>query len=206
MAVGESYATASDLLLRINRGDAWTTDEAAVVGQLLADVSRLVDHYTRRHFWQSAATRYFTAVGSQALTVDDLASSTLTIYTDEDGDHAYENTWASTDYDLEPYNAAEVYEPYTRISVAPRGSYAFPAGVPKGVKVVGTFGWPRVPDMIREVVLLEAARLWAQGKSPSGVIASPDLGTFMVEPELHPSSKARLNAFKRVMVRATNVG
>ena len=209
MAVNERYATASDLALRINRGDTWTADEAAVVSQLLADVSRLIDRYCRRHFWQSAAAtaRYFTAVSPSVLSLDDIASSSgLTVYTDEDGDHAYENTWATTDYDLEPYNAAEVYFPFTRIAVAPRGNYALPVRVPKGVKVTATWGWPEVPDGIREVALLEAARLWAQGKSPSGVVASPDVGSFMVEPELHPSAKVRLNQYKRVTIRCTRGG
>lgn len=197
-----SYATLDQLEQRINRGQDWTVAERAALTQLLADVSRLVDRYTRRHFWQTAAgtVRYFTARGSARMFVDDIVTLT-TLQTDEDGDRTYETTWAATDYDLVPYNAAEVEAPYTRVEVTPTGNYAFPTGMPKGVKITGVFGWPEVPDSIREVTLLEVARLWAQGRSPSGIVASPELGTFMVEPQLHPQATARLNQYKRVMIR-----
>lgn len=202
MAVNDSYATTTQLAQRINRGGSWTDSEEAVLGQLLADVSRLIDTYTRRHFWQTAAgvARYFTPTGSATLMLDDVTTVTA-VETDEDGDRTYEHTWATTDYDLLPYNAAEVSEPFTRLRVTPRGNYAFPAGMPKGVKVTGTWGWPAVPDMVREIALMEAARLWAQGRSPSGVVASPELGTFIIEPQLHPQAMARLNALKKVKVR-----
>jgi len=197
-----SYATLDQLEQRINRGQDWTVAERAALTQLTADVSRLIDKYTRRHFWQTASgtVRYFTASGASMMFVDDIVTLT-TLETDENGDRTYENTWAATDYDQLPYNASEVYEPYTRLRVTPTGSYAFPAGVPKGVKITGVFGWPEVPDGIREVTLLEVARLWAQGRSPSGIVASPELGTFMVEPQLHPQALARLNQYKRVMIR-----
>jgi hypothetical protein len=200
--VAASYATTAQLAQRINRGGTWTDTESAVLTQLLADVSRLIDAYTRRYFWQSDAgtVRYFTATGSATLFLDDVTTVTA-VGTDEDGDRTYEHTWAATDYDLLPYNAAEVSEPFTRLRVTPRGNYSFPAGVPKGVKVTGTWGWPAVPDMVREIALLESARLWSQGRSPSGVVASPEMGTFIIEPQLHPQAMARLNALKRVMVR-----
>ena len=197
-----SYATTTQLAQRINRGETWTDTESAVLTQLLADVSRLVDAYTRRRFWKTDAgvVRYFTATGSATLFIDD-ATAITKVETDGDGDRTYERNWASTDYDLLPYNAAEVSQPFTRLRVTPRGNESFPAGVPKGVKLTGTWGWPEVPDLVREIVLLEAARLWSQGRSPSGVVASPELGTFVIEPQLHPQAMARLNVLRRVMIR-----
>lgn len=202
MAGIQAYATTAELGQRINRGQSWTVDEEAVLGQLLDDVSRLIDAYTGRQFWQSAAgtVRYFTARGATRLFLDDVVSIT-TLETDENGDRTYENTWAATDYDLMPYNASELSKPYTMLRLTPTGNYVFPAGVPKGVKITGTWGWPSIPDMVREVTLLEAARLWAQGRSPSGVVQSPELGTFIIEPKLHPQAMARLNVLKRVRVR-----
>jgi len=197
-----SYATTAQLAQRINRGEGWTDTESAVLTQLLADVSRLIEEYTGRRFWDSAAgtVRYFTASSAAVLFVDDVTTITA-VETDENGDRTYEHTWASTDYDLLPYNASELSKPYTRLRVTPTGNYAFPAGVPKGVKITGTWGWPSVPDLVREITLLEASRLWAQGKSPSGIVASQELGTFIIEPQLHPQAMARLNVLKRVRVR-----
>jgi len=197
-----SYATTAQLAQRINRGEGWTDTEEAVLAELLSDVSRLIEEYTGRRYWDSAAgtVRYFTAASAAVLFVDD-ATTITAVETDEDGDRTYEHTWAATDYDKLPYNASELNKPYTRLRVTPTGNYSFPAGVPKGVKITGTWGWPAVPALVREMTLLEASRLWAQGKSPSGVVQSPELGTFMVEPELHPQTMARLNILKRVRVR-----
>jgi len=203
VATNDPYATTQQLAQRLNRGETWTDDEAAVVTNLLAYCSRELDRLSGRHYWQSASgvARTFTARSYDKLFVPDLVSLSA-VATDEDGDGTYENTWtADTDYLLKPFNAAEVSWPYTQLIVGPRGSYAFPVGVPKGVQLTGVWGWPAVPDQAREFVLLEAARLWAQGKSPSGVVASPELGTFMVEPDIHPQSRLMLAQLKRVRVR-----
>ena len=56
--------------------------------------------------------------------MDDLLSVT-TLKTDEDGDRTYEITWATTDYDLMPYNATleSQAQPYSHLQTTPDGDY-----------------------------------------------------------------------------------
>jgi hypothetical protein len=68
--------------------------------------------------------------------------------TDEGGLRTYSWTWATTDYDLWPYNAAAESRPYRRIIVSPSSTQTF-STIGKGVKIVGKFGWPEVPKSIK---------------------------------------------------------
>jgi len=54
---------------------------------------------------------------------------------------------------------------------------------------------------VTEAILLEASRAWQQSQSPSGVVASAELGTFLVAPSLHPTTRALLEPFRRMDVR-----
>jgi hypothetical protein len=200
--VDTRYATIAELGTRAARGEELPTDVSNAFGQLLADTSRLIDAYTARHFYQTeaATVRYFTATSGDLLYVPDLVSVSE-IATDESGNRTYGTVWATTDYDLEPYNAAEFDKPYTEIRLAPTGTKGWPARVRKGVRITGVWGWPAVPDMAREICLIESARAWAQSKAPAAVVASPTLGSFHVEPKLHPASKIRLDALVRVGIR-----
>ncbi len=111
-----------------------TTDDTLLMRALEA-ASRWIDGETFRYFYTVSETRYFTAKHGGYLIVDDLLSIS-TFKTDDDGDRTYENTWAVTDYDLEPYQGY----PKTRISTTPEGDYTFPT-VRKGVEIAGVWGF-----------------------------------------------------------------
>jgi hypothetical protein len=135
----------------------------------------MVDDFCGRTFYaESSTTKYYTAEEGTLLRVDDLVSVT-TLQTDEDGDRTYEISWTATDYDLEPFNAALEGKPYTAIWTTPKGIYAFPT-VRKGVKIVGTWGWPAVPKKVKEATLLLAFRLFKAKDAPFGVVGSPEMG------------------------------
>lgn len=194
---GAKYATLAELKARI--GTALSANDDALT-QCLEAASRAVDGFTGRRFYQdSAQTRYFTADDSGYLEVDDLVSVT-TLQTDGDGDRTYEDTWTSTDYDLEPYNAAVIAFPYTSIQTTPDGDYTFPAGIRKGVKIVGTWGWPSVPDPVTEATLLLAARLAKRQAAPFGV-AELETGTLAL-PGVDPDVRQMLAPFRRITVGA----
>lgn len=203
-----NYATVADMVARMDTGTSSTfnSSELANMTAALESASRAVDGVCRRQFGQSAAAtvRYYTPVDSLRLRVHDLVSVSA-LATDEDGDLAWERSWASTDYMLCPIDAAssaeDVPRPYTEIraSLATGSSaYTFPVGYEKSVKVTGVWGWPEVPDVIREVTILEALRAYQQMQSPSGVIANTGGGSMTVVPAMHPSSVARLQPYIRV--------
>src|SRR5688500_13366975 len=95
------YSSLSAAKLHLGISD--TTDDAKLL-RILEAVSRDIDVYCARRFYVESRTRYYTARHGARLRVDDLLSVT-TLETDEDGDRVYETSWATTDYDLEPYNA-----------------------------------------------------------------------------------------------------
>jgi len=132
-----NYGTYCDLG-RFKRAVALGIDDVADDADLLLaleDASRWIDDYCRRAFYGTLETRYFTATCPQGFFVPDLLNVT-SLKTDGDGDRTYETTWASTDYDLEPFNRL----PRWLISLAPSGRYSFPTGS-RGVEITGLWGY-----------------------------------------------------------------
>lgn len=186
------YATVAELKTRLGISDA--TDDT-VLGMVLDGVSRQIDNHCRRQFFQSDAgtVRYFTAMMADECLIDDI--STLTeLATDEDGDRTYSATWAATDYDLWPYNAAERSEPYTALQAAVDGDYSFPR-YRKGVKIIGTWGWPAVPAPVIEACLIQGARVFKRKDSPFGVAGSPEVGEMRFIPRLDPDVRQLLEPY-----------
>lgn len=194
-AVSNLYCTLAELKFRLTQTDADTTDNSALTDVITA-VSRAIDKQCDRFFYfTAAATRYYSAEWTDWLLPDDIVSIT-TLKTDDDGDRTFETTWATTDYDLEPYNAAAHSEPYTSIRVAPNGTQRF-SRVRRGVELVGVFGWPAVPDAVREACILQSMRLWKRKDSVYGVVGSAEMGQMLVIPKLDPDVKLLLDSFKR---------
>lgn len=136
------YASLAALKTQLGISD--TTDDALLL-RILEAVSRDIEVHCERRFYVETRTRYYTARRRYSLRVDDLLSVT-SLSTDEDGDRTYEISWASTDYDLDPANALieSPPRPYRKLCVTPEGDYWFPRGMPRGVRLVGSWGFYQV--------------------------------------------------------------
>jgi hypothetical protein len=148
-----SYATRDEL--KTVAGVTGTTDDAQY-RRVLEAVTAQLDAFTRRTFRTHLATYYFTAQSSRRVLLDSEELglgllSVTTLKTDEDGDRTYETTWATTDYDLLPANAAHKRRPYWEIAITPQGNESFPR-VQKGVEVVGK--WGHYEDLVRSASLM----------------------------------------------------
>jgi hypothetical protein len=131
--------------------------------------------------------------------VEDLLTVT-TLKTDADGDRTYESTWAATDYDLEPYNAARLSpaRPYTRIVTAPNGVYTFP-NIRKGIEIAGSWGFSSTtPPIVKEACLLQSSRLFMRKDAPFGVTGSAEMGQAIVIPRLDPDVTHMLAPLRKV--------
>lgn len=172
------YATVAEFKSWIGISD--TTDDG-VIADVLDAASRQIDEDAGRYFYQTAAgtVRYYTATHTDELLIDDCVTLTA-VATDADGDRVYETTWTATDYDLLPGNAGTDGRPYDILATAPMGSYSFPAGVRRGVKLTGTWGWPSVPDRVRQACLIKAAWLFKRKDSPLGTMGTAELGLMRV--------------------------
>ena len=157
--------------------------------------SREVDNFCNQRFWKNAVdeTRYFTPTQNDQCLVGNLVSAT-SIKTDTNLDRTYVTTWAATDYDLYPYNAALDTEPYWRVDKTPNGLNDFNAWAnstmmaspftkdnTKYVQIVGIFGWPSIPQQVQQATLLWAMRAWMRHSTILGVSSSTALGQMKVE-------------------------
>lgn len=184
-----AYATVTELKRRLDVDD---DIDDSTLGLMLDGMSRAIDEACRRRFYTTGndETRRFSANGPTVAYPGDVVSVT-TLKTDDNGDRTYERTWSSSDYDLEPYNASLDGRPYTAIHVAPLGSYKFPL-TRQGIELVGKFGWPSVPEQIREVTLLATERLWKRKDAILGITGSPELGVLRQVLRDDPELKALL--------------
>jgi hypothetical protein len=202
MTITNGYVTLEELYA-YETIDSDDPSDDLVLEDLIEQASRVIDGHCKRRFWAAAETRYFMAMQPGVLFTGDLLSVT-SLKTDQTGDRVYENTWANTDYDLEPYNAP--YEtppgPYLRISTAPIGHYTFPVRIARGVEIVGSWGYAAtVPDDVKTacMIVVTDAMLKREHKenergsmSSSGVIITAEGIPSRVWEILRPYRRARV--------------
>lgn len=197
------YVTLVEFKARFYPAGLVDTTDDAVIDAVREGVSRWIDTSTGRRFYAATQTRYFTGEFGDLLFVDDLLSVT-TLKTDDDGDRVYETTWATTDYDLEPFNATleSQVQPYTRIRITPNGNNSFPT-TRKGVELAGSWGYSSaIPPLIREACLLQSIRIFKRKDAPFGVIGSAEMGQLMVIPKLDPDIELMLRPFRKLELLA----
>lgn len=176
MALTNCYCTLAEFQARAGIDD---TIDDVILEQVITGVSRMIDEYTRRHFYSASETRYYTPAQVDYCEIDDLLA-VLSFATDDNIDRTYATTWAATDYDLLPTNAATDGKPYTMVAVAPNGRYTFPR-VARGLKINGTFGYAATtPPVVREACLLQAQRIFKRKDAPFGIMGAPELGMLRI--------------------------
>jgi hypothetical protein len=192
-----SYASLSEFKSAIGITDS--TDDTPLQSVLDA-TDALIDLYCDRKqgFGTATETRYYNADAWDYVLIDDLVSVT-TLTTDDLADGTYSTTWtAGTDYNLSPPNAALDGWPYTQIDASVTYPKNFPYDIYRGVKVVGVFGWPAVPQAVKQAALIQAGAVWSSRTSPFGVIGSADLGGILRQTRaLHPEAQVLLESFRK---------
>jgi len=176
MAITNGYATLAEFKLWVTvRGGAVGTDtnDDAVMEDIIELVSRYLDGETGRRFYKNSVdeTRYFQTDGADVCYVDDLSATPTTVSVDYGGLRSYTDLDA-TDFECDPANASLDGMPYTSLAIMPESSAYFPEGK-RGVKVVGKFGFPSVPEDIKNLTLATAQNIWQgrTGQSSQGNIS-----------------------------------
>ena len=131
--------------------------------------------------------RVFTAAGSTSArtyraqryvaVVDDISTLTgLLVKTDTASDGVYDQTWTSSDYQVEPLN--NLAKGRAVFNLRAVGDYLFPVygdGL-ASLEVTANWGWPAVPDPVKQSALQYSSRLYSRKASPLGVIGVGDFG------------------------------
>lgn len=120
------------------------SDDDDELFQLLLAVSDWVDHYCNRHFYPRAETLVFDGQGTTQLLMPDLISIT-SLKEDTNGDLTFNETWAASDYWLQPYNASPSQHwgnRYTAVKTRREGnkSGGFTAGE-RNIQIAGVWGY-----------------------------------------------------------------
>ena len=158
------------------------------IQRTLAGASRAINNETRRTFWKDAVdtTRYYQPLDNGQVWIDDLA--TLTSFaTDTDADNTWSTTWVeNVDFTLNPYNAPSGGWPWTSIALHTSSNYGF-VWTSRGVRVVGRFGWPEVPEDIKVATVIQTHRwLKRQREAPFAVAGLGVDGVSVRVPPLDP--------------------
>lgn len=194
MAITNGYTTGSAVKTALGIIDATSDSELELV---IESVSRLIDDYTGRFFYQVAAsTAYYTADEYLTQPIDDFVS-VGTVATDGDANGTYSTVWsANTDYAVAPFNAAATGRPYTEIVALTEGANTFPIGTIKGVKIVGTRGWPSIPKPVEMSCIIQSGRIFNRRNTPFGIAGAPEVGQMRLLARLDPDVEQMLRAYR----------
>jgi hypothetical protein len=197
LAITNGYCTLAEIKASLRIPSADTVDDS-LLETAVESASRLVDGFAGRNFYPNGtATRFFTPEDTILCEVDDLISlSSLVVSADLDG--VFDQTWNSTDYQLEPLNGRAdglTGWPATRIRAV--GDYVFGTNIGEAsVRVTGTWGWAAVPSAVKQATVIQASRLWKRLDSPLGVLSAPDLGYIRVGTRLDPDVQQLVEPYR----------
>jgi hypothetical protein len=169
LALTDAYATAAEY--RTITGTSGTTDnnsDANILRDLKA-VSRLIERRTGRFFNMDAAALariFYARESGPHLYVDDIASLTnfaIKVDTDGDGSFADETAFAAADYELRPLTAPLGPEPrpWTEIYLPSWTTQSY-WNISDRIEVTAIWGWPAVPDAIKDAAVQLTAILRLQ--------------------------------------------
>lgn len=169
-STGSVYATRNELKTALALTGQTYAD--ADIDRACAAASRAIDNKTGRVFYTLSGTHYYTG-NPHDNALDIIDTQTISTFTlDTAGNATFATTLTSgTDYDLEPFNAAETGRPYERVRLRPAVARTWPT-YPRSVKVVGTFGWATIPDPVNQYATILASKLLKRTReAPFGVLA-----------------------------------
>lgn len=183
-----------------------TTAYDSLIASLITRASRAIDRYTLRepgaYKVDTDEVRYFDGSGQIEQFIDELATSPTEVAVDEAGSRTY-TVWASTQYDLWPYNAPQFGYPYLALSVNYlTGDKDIFYAYPKSVKITGKWGYSTaVPDDVHEAVITQTVRHLKRGQQAfqdTGAIL--ELGQFKYVDALDPEVKEIVKHMRRLAV------
>lgn len=207
MPITDGYCTLAEV-----KAAARITDSAddTLLENCVEAASRRIDGFTGIFFYQKSATislyladppqTSIFSYNQYTLYLPDLVSVT-TFKTDDDGDGTFETTWtAGTDYRLEPTDTALQNRPYkTAIAIGAKSYPVYVAPPMPGIQINGVWGWPAVPDDVREACLIMSLRLFNRYNSPLGTMGFGDMGAVTLR-AVDPDVRDMLSPYRELGV------
>jgi len=201
VAIVNGYATLADV-----KAAARITDDIddGLLEIAVESASRDIDAYCERVFYSSGtATRVYIPHNIFLLETDDIISVS-SINSDTTGEGGFDETWATTDYQLEPLNGlvGGLVTPATRVRAI--SSKLWPIYEPRdinagqaSVQIVGVFGFATIPTAIKQATILASLRAYKRYESPTGVLGFSDVGVVRVG-RLDPDVSRLIDPYRKV--------
>ena len=202
MAITNGYASLADV-----KAAARITDDIddTLLELAIESASREIDSYTERVFFSSGTeSRIYVPRRSNLVETDDIIS-VATLKTSTDADGVFDQTFAATDFQLEPLNgiAGGIVTPFTQVRAV--GDFFFPVyqprDIPSGratVEITGVFGFPSIPIAIKQATVLASLRAYKRYESPTGVLGFSDMGVVRVGARLDPDVQRLIEPYRKL--------
>jgi len=192
-----NYATLAQV-----KGALRITDQIddGLLNTAISAASRYVDGYTDRSFASAVpGTAVYIPTGRMDdLAVDDLTSIT-SVEIDEDLDGSFSIALRPIDFLALPVNGRSGGIPFPFSRIRPQEDGYWPSVYGRAtVRVTGMFGWPAIPDAVREATILQASRLFTRLDSPLGIAGFGDMGAMCVSFKGDPDVMMLLEPYRRV--------
>lgn len=196
VAFGDSYATLAEFKSYMKQETRDANDDT--LQDALDTATTEVNKICNRVFWTSdtASSRVYTPQSYLRCKVDDFYTSEgLVIETDPTGTGEFPYTWATSDYELSPFNGIVDQEPgwpYWKLKAV--GGYWFPVALAPQVRsavvrVTAKWGWADVPFPVKRATMIIAAENWKLKDAPLGVAGFNQFGVIRVRQNSAAMSK-----------------
>jgi len=189
MAITNGYCTQNELKSFIGIPTTDTADDSMLDDAVNA-ASRQIDAFCGRYFYAdgSATARKFFTDDLYRLRVDDISTTTgLVVKYDDDDDGTYEVTVAWNQSQVLPINGIAggiTNSPYYVIELISDGSNEWPLDYSSNrprAEITANWGYPSVPEQIRQATLMLASELFAMRNAPLGVAGVGDFGVVNIQ-------------------------
>jgi hypothetical protein len=186
MPITNGYCTLSEAKAALRITD--NVDDA-ILEREIESASRRVDGFCGRFFYQRQATINCYPYNEYLLVFPgDVATTAVTIKIDSTGNGTYATTLAfGVDYILEPTDTILQSRPYRQARMV--GGQTFPLEVQPSFptcQVTATYGWPSIPNDVREATILLTIRQFARLNAALGVVGFADMAVSVraVDPDV----------------------
>jgi hypothetical protein len=175
MPIVNGYCTLAEAKSALRITD--TVDDG-ILEREIESASRRVDGFCGRFFYQQVATINCYPYNEYLLVFpSDVAASNVTIKIDSAGNGTYATTLVlGVDYILEPTDTVLQSRPFRQARTV--GGQTFPLEVQQSFptcQVAGTYGWPSIPNDVREATILLTIRQFARLNAALGVVGFADM-------------------------------
>lgn len=178
------YVTSAELKAYIGLTLTTTDDQIAAA---VTAASREVDGHTRRRFYAdaNASARVFYRVDNHTARIDDcIVGSITSVQLDTGTDQTWAKTLTASEWMAYPLNGiGDTGEPWPVTKIRTTGELLIPTDVTAGmptVKVTARWGWPSIPQPVKQATLILAAEIYKLREAPFGVAGFDQFGAVRV--------------------------